>query len=155
MLNYRSMARSASKRQEAITSRISLAKSELVAMEKELKVLDEVLKALPSAGLSRGSSRQGKANGRGAKKAAKKGKWKPGKPGRPPQWYIDQQKGKGANAPKATRAKPRVAAGKPAKKPKVKRKATEKQLAAMAKAREALAANRKATKAGEAHLLSL
>lgn len=125
MLNLNSMAKAASRRRDSLQSRISSTREDLAAMEKELEVLDGILKAIPSTGLARGT---GRPRGR------KGGKWRPGRPGRPPQWYIDQQKGKVQKpAKQATKAKK-------------KRKASAKQLAAMAKAREALAKKRAAAK---------
>ena len=67
------------------------------------------------------------------RRAGKKGKWRPGSRGRKPQWFLDQEKAVGG-AKKTARAKPA----------KKKRKASEKQLAALARAREVRAANREA-----------
>ena len=72
---------------------------------------------------------------RTAAKGRKRGTWKPGSRGRPPKWYVEQQKAKGPRPAKAT----------PATK---KRKASPKQLAAMARAREALARKRAAAMSG-------
>ena len=66
-------------------------------------------------------------------KGRKRGTWKEGSPGRPPKWFVEQQKAESARKPakKALRAKR-------------KRTVSPKQLAALAKAREARAAKRKA-----------
>jgi hypothetical protein len=137
MLNFRSMAKSASRRKEVLESKISAAKTDLVAMEEELKVLETILEALPKGAASRGPGRP-----LGAGKKRKGGKWRPGRPGRPPKWYLDQQKGKGKGA--KARKPARSAKHAKVKKPGRKRPASEKQLAAMAKARAALAAKRAA-----------
>ena len=70
---------------------------------------------------------------RSAAKGRKRGTWKPGGRGRPPQWYVDQQKAKGQKPAK------KAAKAKPARK---KRKVSAKVLAALAKARAARAAKR-------------
>lgn len=134
-MDYRSLAKSASGRREALKAKVASTKEELVAMEKELIVLDGLLKAIPAGAVKRGPGRpRGKrATKKAGKRAGKKGKWRPGSRGRKPQWYLDQQKAV-SGAKKTARAKPA----------KKKRKASEKQLAALARAREVRAANREA-----------
>ena len=75
-------------------------------------------------------------------KARKRGTWKPGRPGRPPQWYVDQQKAKVAKGGKSAK---KAAKTRPVNR---KKKVSAKQLAGLAKAREALARKRAALKAG-------
>ena len=132
MLNYRSMARSSSKRRDALQERIASTKEELVAMEAELKILDQILAALPSGTVKRGPGRP-----RGGKKAGRRtrGTWKPGGRGRPPRWYVERQKGREKPAKKAAKAK---------KAPRRKRTVSPKVLASLARARAARAEKRKA-----------
>ena len=128
-MDYRSLAKSASGRRNALQAKIASTKEDLTAMEKELVVLDGILKAIPAGELKRAGRPAGK-------RAARRGRWKPGGRGRPPKAYVEARKGKGKAGKKA-----------PARKPtRKKRKPSEKQLAAMAKARAALAAKRAAAK---------
>jgi hypothetical protein len=120
--SFQSMAKAASRRRETLKARIASAKESLATMEKELGTLDRILEALSGTDLKTASSRGGRRKG---------GKWRRGKPGRPPQWYLDQQKAKG----KAKAAK---------KAPRKKRTVSAKVLAGLAKAREALAKKRAA-----------
>ena len=76
----------------------------------------------------------GKKAGRRGAKGRTRGTWKPGGRGRPPQWYVDQQKAAGAKGKKAGKRK--------------KRKVSPKVLAALAKARAARAKKRAAAGAG-------
>ena len=143
MLNFRSMAKTASKRKATLVARISATKETLAGFEKELAMLDSLLAALPAGRMSRGPGRPPKAakKRKGGKRMGGKrkgGKWKLGKPGRPPKWFLEQQKGKAK--------KPAKSGGGP--KPKKKRIASPKMLAALAKARAARAAKRAAAGAG-------
>ncbi len=89
MADYSKMARDAAKRRKVLVAELDRARSTVTSCENEMKVLDQILDALKGAGGRRG---------RGAKAGAKKrGKWRPGRPGRPPKWWVEQQKkaGKG------------------------------------------------------------
>ena len=141
-MNYRSMAKSASRRRETLQTKITSTKEELAAMEKELQVLDGILKALPSGAMKVGPGRP-----RGRKRRG--GKWRKGSPGRPPKWYVEKQKAAGTGKAKRKAAKPKKAPmpkappkAKPAK--KVKKPVSAKVLAGLAKARAVLAAKRQA-----------
>jgi hypothetical protein len=124
MLNLSSMTKSASRRREALQAKISSTRKALDGLENELDTVERILDAL--------SSRSGR-RGPGRPKGVRGGMWRPGRPGRPPKWYVEQQKSKSGR--KTAREK----------EPKRKRKASPKMLAALAKAREALAAKRAGT----------
>jgi hypothetical protein len=115
------------KQRAKLERKVTQAEASISDWKSQMDSLDGAISALGGGG------RRGRPKGTGAK-GRKRGTWRVGHPGRPPQWYIDQQKAKGKKAPKPAKAK----------KGKRKRKASAKQLAAMAKAREALAAKRKA-----------
>ena len=87
----------------------------------ELERIDAILESLRS--LDADPVRQRSAR-------RKRGTWRPGRPGRPPRWYVEQI---------GSRRQSTVRAGKP------KRRASAKQIAALTKARTALAVSRAAT----------
>ena len=97
MTDYPQMAKDAAKRRRQLEGALSQAKSSVAACEAELAVLDQILAALKGAGKAAGAvpKRRGRPVGSGKTAKKKRGKWKLGKPGRPPQWYIDQQKAAG------------------------------------------------------------
>lgn len=139
MTNYGKMAKDAADRRGELEGELRAAKKTVASCEAEIAVLDQILAALKGAAPA-GAAKRGrpKGSGRRAKSgraAAKKpGKWRPGRPGRPPKWYVEQQKGK-ATGTKAASSR-RVATR--------KKSASPKMLAALAKAREVLAAKRAA-----------
>jgi hypothetical protein len=107
-----------------LASAVKTLQTRRAALAGELEKIDHALEALRGLG---------GPVARGAATRRKGGKWRKGHPGRPPRWFVEKQRTKGAR--------------KPAKrKSRRKRKASAKQLAAMAKAREALAAKRAAAK---------
>jgi hypothetical protein len=117
------------KQRANLESKVAHAEQSIAGWKGEMDSLDGAISALGG---------KGRTEGRTGAKGRKRGTWRPGHPGRPPKWYIRQQKTKGTKS-----------ATKPAKratKSRRKRKASPKQLAAMAKAREALAAKRAAAK---------
>jgi hypothetical protein len=87
------------------------------ALAEELRKIDQALEVLAGLGTSSAPKPKG-------------GKWRPGGRGRPPKAYTEKQRAE------------KVAAKAPRRKGKRRKPPTEKQLAAMAKAREALAAKR-------------
>ena len=99
MTDYPQMAKDAAKRRRQLEGALSQAKASVASCEAELAVLDQILAALKGAGKAAGvAPKRGRPVGsfkRGGKAKKKRGKWKLGKPGRPPQWYIDQQKAAG------------------------------------------------------------
>ena len=111
------------KERSRLESKVATAEQSIAAWKSELDSLAGAISAL--GGKGGGAGRKG-ARGR------KRGTWRPGRPGRPPQWYVDQQKAQGKRP------------GKKAAKGKRKRKVSPKVLAALAKAREARAAKRRA-----------
>jgi len=100
------------KRQAKLERQIEKAEGSIQSWKDEIRALSSVvasLRALGGAPAPRGPRR--KARGK------KRGSWKPGRPGRPPQWYRDQQAAKGASsAPRKGRRRKRRAA-KPAAAP--------------------------------------
>ncbi|MCK6482204.1 MAG: hypothetical protein L6R43_19265, partial [Planctomycetes bacterium] len=105
MTNYGKMAKDAADRRGELEGELRAAKKTVASCEAEIAVLDQILAALKGAapagaakrGRPKGSGRRAKA-GRAA--AKKPGKWRPGRPGRPPKWYVEQQKAAGGAAPK-------------------------------------------------------
>jgi hypothetical protein len=94
MTDFRRMSKDASKRRKALAREIAKARQALNALEDEMTIVDQVLSAL--AGPRRmGRPRRGPRGGR-----VRGGRWRPGKPGRPPKWWVEQQKGKAAKAGK-------------------------------------------------------
>jgi hypothetical protein len=99
------MAKDAGDRRRELEGELRAAKKTVSSCEAEITVLDQILAALkgaaPSAPAKRGrpagSGRRAKA-GRAA--AKKPGKWRPGRPGRPPKWYVEQQRAAGGGEPK-------------------------------------------------------
>jgi len=110
-----------------LESLVAKAEQSISGWKVQMDSLDGAISSLGGSG--RRAIRQG-AKGR------KRGTWKQGSRGRPPQWFIDQQKAKGEQKPVKKSAKT-----KPAKR---KKKVSKKQLAGLAKARAALAAKRAA-----------
>lgn len=100
MTSYASMRKEASDRRKALAAELAAARAAVVSCEKEIEVLDQILRALKGAGA--GPGRPPRTAAGGSKKAKKKGgKWRPGRPGRPPKWYVEQQKAAGKGSPKA------------------------------------------------------
>ena len=107
-----------------LASAIRVLQQRRASLEREIDKIDGVLEVLRGLGGS---------VARGAGRRRQGGKWRPGRPGRPPNWYVDQREAKGAKVPAKKRSRR-------------KRRASPRQLAAMAKARSALAAKRAAAK---------
>lgn len=166
MLNYKTLAQATARRRAALLSKVAATKESLEAMERELRLLDGILRALPKSGgvgstgeVAAGRRSAGRRSaGRRAtapSRAKPRGKWRPGRPGRPPKWYLEQQARtpSGTNPGKRSGRKPsrrpgRVVRGtSPNRLPRAKRPPSEKQLAALAKARAARAAKRAAVEA--------
>ncbi len=102
MANYAKIRRDAVARRGVLQDEMERAKRTAAECEKEIAVLDQIIGALKGVD---GRSRGGKV-GRPAKGGRKKGgKWRKGHPGRPPKWYVEQQKGKGAGKKKRGRRK--------------------------------------------------
>ncbi len=107
MTNYGKMAKDAAARKNELQSELAAAKKTVAGCESELAVLEQILGALKGAapaapgrrrkaGRRAKPGRRAKAAGRGA---AKRGKWRPGRPGRPPKWFVEQQKAAGGGKP--------------------------------------------------------
>jgi len=140
-MNYGLLRRTTTARQATLEKELREARATVAASEKELHSIGQILAALKGTEGAAVSARRGKAKAKS--KRRKGGKWKKGRPGRPPKWYTEKMKGK-ATAKKASKAT------KPAKKAKrKKRTASPKMLAALAKARAARAAKRTAMTATE------
>ncbi len=105
-----------------LVSAVKTLQARRAALIGEVGKIDHALEALRGLG---GPVARGGATRR------KGGKWRKGNPGRPPKWFVEKQKGKGAKNPA---------------KRKGKRKVSAKRLASLAKARAALAAKRAAAK---------
>ena len=134
-MNYAQLRRTAITRQATLEKELREAKSTVSAAEKELASLSQILGALKGVDGAKVT-----LGGKARTKRRKGGKLRPGHPGRPPKWYIEQQKGKGkGKAAKTPKAMKKVA--------RKKRPASPKMLAALAKAREKLAAKRAAATA--------
>jgi hypothetical protein len=88
MADYAKMRRDAASRKASLEKELDSARATVKECEKELVVVQQILDALKGAAIGRG----GKAP------RGKPGKWRPGRPGRPPNWYLEQQKGKKAAA---------------------------------------------------------
>ncbi len=114
------------KRREKLARQVSRAGNSIKVWKGEIDSLDAVVQSLRGMG----AGRAGRTPQR-----ARRGTWRPGHPGRPPKWYVEQQQGKGK----------RKGARKAGKR---KRRASAKMLASLAKARAALAAKRKDSKSG-------
>lgn len=95
------------KRQAKLERQIERAERSIQSWKDEIRALSGVvasLRALGGAPAPRGRGRT-KARGR------KRGTWKPGRPGRPPEWYRKEQAAKGASsAPRKGRRRKRRAA---------------------------------------------
>jgi hypothetical protein len=87
MADYAKMRRDASSRKTSLEKELETARATVKDCEKELVVVQQILDALKGASMGKGG---GKAP------RGKPGKWRPGRPGRPPKWYVEQQKGKKA-----------------------------------------------------------
>ena len=91
MTDYPRMAKDAAKRRAELQGDLARAKKSVAACEKEIAVLDQILSALKGSGS--GIARRGRpAKGGRGKKRRKGGKWKAGKPGRPPEWWRKKQR---------------------------------------------------------------
>lgn len=101
MANYAKMARDAADRRKTLETELDGARKTVKDCEKELAVLSQIIGALkgvaPAAGRRgpRPGPKPGRKAGRKAGKRRKGGKWKKGHPGRPPKWYVEQQKAAG------------------------------------------------------------
>jgi hypothetical protein len=135
MATYTQMAGLARKRRSKLENQISKAVDSIAAWKSEVKQLDTLVSSLQ--GIGGGKSACGPLK---RARGGRRGVWKPGSRGRPPQWYLDQQEAKGA---KGKRPAKRVAKPKPAKR---KKRVSAKQLAGLARARAVLAAKRSAAK---------
>jgi len=107
------------KQRAKLEGRVAQAEQSIAGWKVEMDSLDGAISAL-------GGSRKGA--GRTGAKGRKRGTWKPGSRGRPPQWYVDQMKAKGMKAARKVR--------------KVRKAVSKRVLAGLAKARAALAAKR-------------
>jgi len=114
-----------------LESRVVQAEQSITAWKGEMDSLDGAISALGGTG---------KRSGPTGAKGRKRGTWKPGRRGRPPQWYVDQQKAKGAKGRKPSKKAAKVKPG------KRKRRVSAKQLAGLARARAVLAEKRKTAK---------
>jgi len=114
------------KRRETLVRQVSRAEESIKGWKGEIESLDAVVHSLRGLGAGRAGR---------TPRTARRGTWRLGHPGRPPKWYVEQQKGKG-------KSKGMRKAG------KRKRRASAKMLASLAKARAALAAKRKDSKSG-------
>jgi hypothetical protein len=98
MADYAKMARDTTRRRKTLQRELAAAKRAAGACESELAVLEQIIAALK--GVEPGAGRRGaKAGRRGGKRGPKRGrrrggKWRQGHPGRPPKWWVEQQKGK-------------------------------------------------------------
>ena len=88
MANYTKMARDAENRRKEVARLLAKARREVDACERELTVLTDVLAALKGTGSSGKSAIRRRGRGR---KARRGGKWRPGRPGRPPEWWREKQ----------------------------------------------------------------
>jgi len=131
---YVKMLKDAARRRKALEKEVERARGVIAGCESEMAILDQVVaalgevdgapaKAVGGRGRKKGKWRPG-GPGRppkGAKrpvKKARRGKWRPGRPGRPPRWYVERQKdaaGKSASSGKAKKNKGRAPAA-PARK---------------------------------------
>ena len=103
MANYAKMAREAAERRRTLESDLVRARKTVKECEKELEVLGQILGALKGVGKVAAPA------GRGGRRR-KGGKWRPGKPGRPPKWYVEKQKAAGKKpAKRRTRRAPKSA----------------------------------------------
>ena len=116
------------KQRAKLESRVAQAEQSIAAWKGEMDSLDGAISALGGTGRKAGRPRGAKGR--------KRGTWKPGGRGRPPQWYVDQQKAKGAKARKPAK---KTSKAKPAKR---KKKVSAKVLAGLARARAVLAEKR-------------
>jgi hypothetical protein len=103
MGNYGQMRRQARQRKKTLEKQLAAAEKAVRACEGELSVIDQILDALAGG---RGGAGRGRMRG-----GRRGGKWRPGRPGRPPNWYIEQQKAKGKRGKRRGRraAKPAAA----------------------------------------------
>ncbi|MCK6479127.1 MAG: hypothetical protein L6R43_02935 [Planctomycetes bacterium] len=115
------------KQRGKLEGKVAQAEQSIAGWKGQMDSLDGAIAALGGAG---------RRAGRTGAKGRKRGTWKPGGRGRPPQWYVDQQRGKRAKGRKAAKAGPA----------KRMRRVSAKVLAGLAKAREVLAAKRAARK---------
>ena len=93
MANYAKMAREAIDRRKTLETELASARRTVKDCEKELAVLAQIIGALK--GVDGGPARGGPRSAKKAGKRRKGGKWRPGHPGRPPKWYVEQQKAAG------------------------------------------------------------
>ena len=102
MLDFKSVTRQASRERKSLRKQLEAARETVDRLTRELAKLDSVLGILTGRGV-----RPGRAGG---------GKWRPGRPGRPPNWWREQQKGKGGRkgGKKAGKRRGRRAAATPA-----------------------------------------
>ena len=115
MANYAKIRRDAVTRRKELQGDLERARRTVQSCEREIKVLDQIVTALEGVD-GRG---MGKVKGGRPAKAAgrrrKGGKWRKGHPGRPPKWYVEQQKAEGGGKKKARRGrKPGLRRRKPA-----------------------------------------
>jgi hypothetical protein len=87
MIDFSKMARAAARRRKSLEKELERARAAVDECAKELGRIDAVLDALGGGGGRRGGATRGRRKG---------GRWRPGRPGRPPNWWIEQQKKKGA-----------------------------------------------------------
>lgn len=108
MANYAKIRRDAVTRRKELQVDLERSRRTAGACEKEIAVLDQIIGALKGV--------DGRSVGKAAGGKRKGGKWRPGHPGRPPKWYVEQQKEKGGKK-KARRGKKAGRRRKPAAAP--------------------------------------
>ena len=77
MLDFKSVTRQATRERKSIRKQLEAARETVDRLTRELAKLDSVLGILTGRGV-----RTRRAGG---------GKWRPGRPGRPPDWWREQQ----------------------------------------------------------------
>jgi hypothetical protein len=120
------------KQRAKLESKVAIAEQTIAGWKSEMDSLDGAISSLGGTGRKTGRSRGAKGR--------KRGTWKPGHPGRPPKWFLEQQKAKGAKGMKPAK---KAAKAKPAKR---KKRVSAKQLAGLARARAVLAEKRAGAK---------
>ena len=116
MADYGKIAREAASRRKVLRKELARAEKSVAECGRELEIVDQILGALRGV--------RGGGAGSAIRAGKKPGKWRLGKPGRPPKWWVEQQeaRGKGGRKAKAGRRKARRGR-KPGRKPAAPRPA--------------------------------